>query len=146
MAVAGKDTVSLFCGRPDSDAVVVALESAGLSVQAPPAWTTIVAEGGPGSIKITKRMFEPGSEFSHVILGAHNAVRQAKAAEPDAAKRVLSLLENCDMMLGVVCTPSLLALDPREVGIIKIAEATSALIFDGLAFVEPSGRSVLNIV
>ena len=91
-------------------------------------------------------MFAPGTEFSTVILGAHNFFRNVRARDDPALGIVLSTLEDCKMMLGVGIEPPLAGEDDsRWRCLLDLAESTAGLLFvDGNAMVDGRGRLVLD--
>ncbi len=89
-------------------------------------------------------MFQPGSEFSKIILGAHNYFRNANSDTYPEKSRVLSVLEQYDMMLGVTAHPGLSSTDERRACVLGLANALDGLIFDGYAMLDDTGTIILS--
>ena len=89
-------------------------------------------------------MFQPGSEFSRIILGAHNYFRTIGSHTHPDKERVLSLLERSDMMLGIRADPALSPDDSRLECVLLMAEALKGMIFDGRDMLDHGGRVVFG--
>lgn len=130
MTLVGSDALTYFCGMKRLDDVArVVGESLGLSLR--PDWTAAESEFAGGQLKVSRRVFAPNSDFSRVVLGMHTAVRRGREVVPGGREAALEVIGGCDVMLGVVLTPSLVADDERLHLAVEWASLLQAVLFDG---------------
>ena len=146
MSAAGRSAVTVFSRLGDPDVVVSVVRRLARSVEGNHDWEQFESVHDEGTLVFRRRMFEPASEFSNVILGAHNFFRNVRTRGDPALAIVLSTIEGCQMMLGVGIDPPLTGeADARWRCLIEVAEATEGLLFvDGNAMVDGRGRLVLD--
>jgi hypothetical protein len=117
---------------------VVALEGAEAD------WSRAQVRFPEGILELSRKMFQPASEFSRIILGAHNYFRAIETSYGSAKKRVLALLEQAEMMIGVRATPGVGPEDARWYSLLAVASSLDGLIFDGSNMLDDAGRVVLG--
>jgi hypothetical protein len=132
--VIGLSALTLFCGVHDSAVVEEVLTSCGLSsMEQEPLSRVRRIHTIEGRLAVTRLDYEPGTEFSHVILGALDFVRCSPEVAgwiPDLPQR----LQRCDMMLGVSADPPLEPARRRWSCLARLAAELDAVCFDGARF------------
>lgn len=143
--LAGLSALTILCGITDPARVQQALSDSGFVVDPEEGWKVLEIRSSSGDMTITKREFQPGGGFSQIILGIHAAVRREMSNESEGAAGVLSLLERCDLMLGLRFEPELSADDARAAAVIAVSTATEGLIFDGVVIRAPNGNPLIGV-
>lgn len=141
------EAATVFCGKAAPELVLEELDRCGADVRSdgpPGSWERAEAVFGDGSLVVTRKMFAPGSEFSRVVLGAHNYFRQVETDNQAGKARVLTLLEACDMMLGVRAEPPLDPDGPRYACTLALVTALDGLLFNGSDMLDGDSRVVLG--
>lgn len=127
------EALTIFCGSAEPGRVIEALSDCECEVDNPASsgdWETVDARFNEGSLVLVRRMFQPGSEFARIILGAHNHFRQVPASDEADRERVLAVLESCDMMLGIRVAPPMASNDRRYAYLLSVTSAVDGLLFD----------------
>lgn len=141
------DGVTIFCLRDDPALVVDSLSHCGGrvgSVGSSNDWELLEIEFGSSRLEMSRKMFQPGSEFSKLILGALNYFRNANSDRFPEKARVFSVLEQCDMILGITAHPNLSPTDERWACVLGLAKALDGLIFDGYAMRDDTRAVILD--
>jgi hypothetical protein len=144
VVIAGMEGVTLFCRLPVPGNVIQALRAAGAPVRASGRWKELYVPLGQGSLRLAREMFTPGGALSRIVLDASAAVGEAEA-DAEARATVLSVLQGCDMVLAISFAPPLSDGDVRWAAVLAVADATGALLFDGVTFADAAERPLVEI-
>jgi hypothetical protein len=87
---------------------------------------------------------QPGDKFSRLVLSMHNYFRSVETDAMSNKSRVLTRIENLEMMIGVVAEPEFVEDDSRFRILWRIAECMDALIFNGNAILDLHGQRILD--
>ena len=94
------------------------------------------ASDGAGTLTFNiMRQERGGDEFSRLVLGA---IAHATHHWPDA-ERLVALLEDSEIILGVPADPPLTIGDRRWQAVLEVAGAVDGLVFDGFDYYRPDG-------
>jgi hypothetical protein len=141
--------VTLACRRNDRRAVLQAVIENSSRVTTEPNdadWVRITAEFEDGELSITtKTPTEPEegrqlSDFGRIILGINNLLRKSAALSSEDRGELMQRLRGSAMLVGVAPDPELSDSGERWECVLGAAQATDALIFDGVAIRDSEGN------
>lgn len=136
--------MTYFCGLRAADLVTISVGEA-LQVVLETGWERVAVDTGGGRIAVSRRLFSPASEFSRTVLGVQNALRNGRRLSEDGFARAVSVIDACDVMLGVVFEPPLSEYDPRLLIATDWARQFDAVVFDGRWVMSSSLEAVAEI-
>jgi hypothetical protein len=82
------------------------------------------------------RQRAPGDEFSRMVLGMHNFFRTMATRKARRRRRILDLLDECEMAVGVVAAPDFTATDSRLDLVFAIAAQLDGMVFNGSGMID----------
>jgi hypothetical protein len=141
--------LTIFSRRIDHKGIVSTLRSFPVKqlelVGTEKKWAQIIIITAEGKITFNSAQQEkPGDEFSRMILGAHNYFRTIKTKNIKQQKRILDLLDECEMAIGVVADPDFTGTDKRLDLVFAIAGYLNAMMFNGSGMIDKDGAMILG--
>lgn len=109
-------------------------------------WTKITILGSRATIVVNSLKYrQAGDEFSRLIMGMHNYLRNIDTSAVEVKQDVLERVGRCRYALGVVAEPEFLDEAGHFEFVFGLAEALDALIWNGSGLVDTRGRIVLDV-
>lgn len=107
---------------------------------------SISVAGIEGSMRLTKKVLrQRGDDFCRLLLSTCTFVKSMSSPDPDKKKQVVSHIQSCELVVGVVADPAFDADERYHDVVFAIAKALDAVVFNGQEMLNANGEVLLSV-
>lgn len=140
------ESCTLYCRNGDLSTVLAIGRDYGdeLSVTGPEAdWSTAVIQGNGSTLRLTPLIYrERADKFTKLRLSTYMWADGCKSVGAAVDDNVLSHIQKCVLILGVVAEPDFETDGRFFAGILELARQLDGLVFDGARILDSLGNVV----
>ena len=108
-------------------------------------WDSIVVHGREGNLRFTSKWFhQGGDDFCRLLLSTIAFVEGIPNVDPVMKTYLTSHVESCELVLGVVATPSLDADKRYHAVVFLIAKELGGIVFNGEEMLDANGQRLVG--
>lgn len=141
------ENCTIYCKVLDRDEVARLLQT-----HFPPSHSTCAAgnptlvHGNEGNLRLTQKVFRGrGDDFSRLLVSTCVFVEGLANADVAVKTRLVSHIESCELILGVVAKPTFDADERYHAVVIAIAKALCGIVFNGREILDADGQTIVAV-